>query len=145
MKFGFIIVEVTLAIGMILPCLNAKSKSNVYIAFGALNRTKKWNAAAIVEWVIALVYTFWVLSFVIDFLPAASPKNHQMNTTPGANLEEAAIENAGVAHDDSANRYGRTFGNNGDVHYPSGTTASGGVTHGWTNGHNKESDPRSMI
>jgi len=52
MKLFFIIVEIALA-----------------IAFGALNKAKKWNSAACVEWAIAFVYTFWVLSFVVDFLP----------------------------------------------------------------------------
>jgi len=58
MKLFFIIVEVCLA-----------------IAFGVLNKEKKWNAAACVEWVIAFVYTFWVLSFVVDFLPVIDHKH----------------------------------------------------------------------
>ena len=85
------------------------------------------------------------MSFVIDFLPAASPKHHQMNMASGPNLEEAAIANAGVVHDDAtAGRYGNTSSRNVETHYPSGTTATGAGTNGWTNGH-KESDPRSMI
>jgi len=112
LKFVFIIVEVALA-----------------VAFGVLNKTKHWNTAAVVEWVIALVYTFWVLSFVVDFLPAGSPEHHHLGGNSGPNMEEAAMANEGVAHDNSATRYGR----NGDMHYPSGTTASGGYTNG--NGH----------
>jgi len=65
MKLFFIIVEVALA-----------------IAFGALNRTHTYNAAACVEWIIAFVYTFWVLSFVVDFLPVMDVKDH---------MEEPAI------------------------------------------------------
>jgi hypothetical protein len=59
MKLFFIVVEIALA-----------------VAFGALNKTKAWNAAACVEWAIAFVYTFWVLSFVIDFLPVLNDKWH---------------------------------------------------------------------
>lgn len=53
-KLAFIIIEVALA-----------------IAFGVLQQYKMWNTAAIFEWVIALIFTFYVLSFVIDFLPSA--------------------------------------------------------------------------
>jgi cytochrome bd-type quinol oxidase subunit 2 len=53
-KFTFIIVEVALA-----------------IAFGVLQKASKWNTAAVLEWTIALIFTFYVLSFVIDFVPAA--------------------------------------------------------------------------
>jgi len=121
LKLVFIVVEVGLA-----------------VAFGVLNKKKRWNNAAIVEWVIALIYTFWVLSFVVDFLPAGSPEHHHMGGTSGPNMEEAAIANEGIAHDGTATRYGR----NGDVHYPSGTTASGGYTNGngYANGYgHKES------
>ena len=51
-KLTFILVEIALA-----------------IVFGVCNRMAR-NVAAIVEWVIALIFTFWVLSFLIDLLPA---------------------------------------------------------------------------
>jgi len=120
LKLVFIVVEVALA-----------------VAFGILNKKERWNAAAIIEWIIALIYTFWVLSFVVDFLPAGSPEHHHMGGHNGPNMEEAAIASEGVAHDNSAARYGRTFSPNGDMHYPSGTTASGGYANGngYANGH----------
>jgi len=34
------------------------------------------NGAAVVEWVVALVYTFYVWSFAIDFVPAVRTKKH---------------------------------------------------------------------
>jgi len=58
-KLSFIIVELALA-----------------IAFGVLNDKKMLNGAAVVEWVIALVYTFYVWSFAIDFIPAVRTKKH---------------------------------------------------------------------
>ena len=61
-KLAFIIIEVALA-----------------IVFGVSQEKGNRNLAAIVEWVIALIFTFWVLSFLIDLLPAvrSSRDNHR--------------------------------------------------------------------
>jgi len=132
LKLTFIIVEVALA-----------------IAFGVLNREKRWNAAAIVEWIIALIYTFWVMSFIIDFLPAGSPQHHHMNGDTGPNMEEAAMANQGVANDRSATRYGRSVSPEAHAHYPSGTTASGGYTNGNShmngNGYGHKENPTYRV
>ncbi|KAI9039084.1 Frag1/DRAM/Sfk1 family protein [Aspergillus affinis] len=60
-KASFVVVEVALA-----------------IAFGVLGRHygSKRNAAAVLEWVIALIFTFYVLSFVIDLLPSVRTRRH---------------------------------------------------------------------
>ncbi|KAL4776237.1 Frag1/DRAM/Sfk1 family-domain-containing protein [Aspergillus nidulans var. acristatus] len=60
-KAFFIVVEVALA-----------------IAFGICgwHRPHHRNAAAVLEWVIALVFTFYVLSFVVDLLPSVRTRNH---------------------------------------------------------------------
>ncbi|KAL4930614.1 Frag1/DRAM/Sfk1 family protein [Aspergillus undulatus] len=60
-KLFFIIVEVALAIG-----------------FGVCgwHEPHHRNAAAVLEWVIALVFTFYVLSFIIDLLPSVRTRNH---------------------------------------------------------------------
>jgi len=118
MKLTFIIVEVALA-----------------IAFGVLNRTKHWNGAAIVEWLIALIYTFWVLSFVIDFLPAAAPKHPFSASGNGMDMQEAAENDIPAQRNSHVDRYDRA-----DAHYPSGTTASftNGNGAGHTNGYYKE-------
>ncbi|KAI0502989.1 hypothetical protein F5B22DRAFT_579593 [Xylaria bambusicola] len=52
-KLIFVIVELALAIG-----------------FGVLSKREDWNHAAILEWVIALIFTFYVASFIIDLWPA---------------------------------------------------------------------------
>lgn len=57
-KLAFILVEVVLA-----------------IAFGACNFKNKYNAAGVLEWVIAFIFTFYVLSFFIDLLPAVHTKH----------------------------------------------------------------------
>jgi hypothetical protein len=80
-KLGFIVTEVALAIG-----------------FGVLTKhTRRQNSAAVLEWgksrmlearglvismliascpVIALIFTFYILSFVIDLLPAVRTRRH---------------------------------------------------------------------
>ncbi|KAJ5408318.1 hypothetical protein N7509_002201 [Penicillium cosmopolitanum] len=61
-KLAFIIIEVGLAIGFGV-CMNAKT-------------THKKNIGAVLEWVIAFVFTGYVLSFVIDLLPSVRTRRH---------------------------------------------------------------------
>lgn len=56
-KLFFIVVEVALC-----------------IAFGACSRAKKHNAAAIIEWIIAVVFSFYIFSFTVDLWPAMHTK-----------------------------------------------------------------------
>lgn len=58
-KLFFIVAEVILAI--------------IFISFSA---TKNWNLAAIFEWIVSLVFTFYVLSFIVDLLPSVRTKSH---------------------------------------------------------------------
>ncbi|TGZ83446.1 hypothetical protein EX30DRAFT_339622 [Ascodesmis nigricans] len=44
------------------------------ISFGACMYKKKHNAGAIIEWLIAFLFTFYVLSFFFDLRPRASTK-----------------------------------------------------------------------
>ena len=39
------------------------------------NKLKKWNAAAIIEWTVSFVFTFYVLSFFIDLIPAVGTQD----------------------------------------------------------------------
>ncbi|CAI6341425.1 unnamed protein product [Periconia digitata] len=75
-KLAFILVEVALA-----------------IAFGVMSRMKHYNTAAILEWTIAFVYFFYVLSFFIDFMPAIRSKNYQSNATE---MDMARAEGGGM-------------------------------------------------
>ena len=63
-KLAFIIIEVILAI-----CFG------VFQTSGHEHR----NTAAVLEWVVALVYAFYVASFYLDFLPARS-RNSEGNS-----------------------------------------------------------------
>ncbi|PGH07645.1 proteasome component ECM29 [Blastomyces parvus] len=58
-KLVFILLEVALA-----------------IAFGVTGQRNMKNQAAVLEWIIAYIFTFYVLSFVIDLLPAVRTRNH---------------------------------------------------------------------
>jgi len=57
-KLTFILVEVVLA-----------------IAFGVCNFKNKYNAAGVLEWAIAFIFTFYVFSFFIDLIPAVHTKH----------------------------------------------------------------------
>ncbi|PGH14846.1 hypothetical protein AJ80_05772 [Polytolypa hystricis UAMH7299] len=57
-KLIFIIVEFSLA-----------------VAFAASGRRHR-NAAAVLEWVVAFIFTFYIFSFIIDLLPSVRTRNH---------------------------------------------------------------------
>ena len=61
-KLAFILFEIALA-----------------IVFGTTSFTKRKNFAAVFEWIIALVFTFYVLTFFVDLVPAARSKQERTN------------------------------------------------------------------
>jgi hypothetical protein len=79
-KLAFIFVELGLA-----------------IAFGVLDDKDMYNSAAVLEWVIALIYTFYVWSFAIDFIPAVKMKG-------GFKSRETEVEMATAMEEESRNR-----------------------------------------
>ncbi|RFU79746.1 fk506 suppressor sfk1 [Trichoderma arundinaceum] len=58
-KLTFVLVEFVLA-----------------VVFVATNWSDNQNVAAVFEWIIAFIFTFYILSFVIDLLPAIRTKPH---------------------------------------------------------------------
>ena len=80
-KLCFIIVEVTLA-----------------IIFAATAWNHHQNIAAGVEWVIALIFTLYVLSFMLDLFPSVRSKKHvpQGWREQEATLEKDAERNGGL-------------------------------------------------
>ncbi|SPO00697.1 related to FK506 suppressor Sfk1 [Cephalotrichum gorgonifer] len=73
LKLFFIIIEVALC-----------------IAFGVLGRRKNRNAAAIVEWIIAFIFSFYIFSFTVDLWPAVHTKQMIMGeqrTRPGVRVK----------------------------------------------------------
>ncbi|RDW68470.1 hypothetical protein BP5796_09127 [Coleophoma crateriformis] len=61
-KLVFILIEVVLA-----------------IAFATCNFKSLFNAAAVLEWAIAFIFTFYVLSFFVDLIPAVHTKGHRFS------------------------------------------------------------------
>lgn len=59
MKLFFIVVEICVA-----------------IAFGATQAEDHRNAAAVLEWVLAFIFTFYIFTFVMDLAPAIKTKHH---------------------------------------------------------------------
>jgi len=96
-KLAFILIEVALA-----------------IAFGATQKAHQYNAAAVLEWAIAFIFFFYVLSFFMDFMPAVRTKNHQsretvMNVADQETAERHAMRGHGdAAHDQQYFRGGST-------------------------------------
>jgi len=71
MKLFFILGELCLAIG-----------------FGITSKLHAYNPAAILEWIIAFLYGFYVISYAIDFLPALQTRHHKHDTTQMQAAEE---------------------------------------------------------
>ena len=62
LKLTFILVEVALA-----------------VVFGVTSFRSQKNIAAVFEWIIALIFAFYVLTFFIDLLPASRSKQERTN------------------------------------------------------------------
>ena len=60
------------------------------IVFVIFTFTKRQNKAAVFEWIIALIFTFYVLTFFIDLLPASRSKQENTNQVV---LRELEMEN----------------------------------------------------
>ena len=84
MKLFFIIVEIFLA-----------------AVFVGTSFTTHKSIAAVFEWVIALIFTFYVLTFVVDLLPAS--QDHQKMT----NLELGHVDGAVEEHQGGSTANGR--------------------------------------
>jgi hypothetical protein len=82
MKLAFIIIEIALAIRKLDPDDFALCRTNTFKAFGIFEtKNDHQNAGAILEWTIAFVFTGYILSFVMDLLPAVRSKHHVSNET----------------------------------------------------------------
>lgn len=104
-KLTFILVEVALA-----------------IVFAATTFSTKKNVAAVFEWTIAFIFTFYVLTFFVDLLPAA--RDTQMRT----NVERFHMQDV-----ENGNGY---FNGNGNGH-----VNGNGVLNGTGNGANGHYKP----
>ncbi|KAM0802820.1 Frag1/DRAM/Sfk1 family-domain-containing protein [Usnea florida] len=97
LKLMFIIVEVIFA-----------------IIFAATSFNSKQNVAAVFEWIVAFVFTFYVLTFFIDLLPAARSTQEHSNAelmhpkraeNVGATMNPAGPTNGMTANGVNGNAY----------------------------------------
>ncbi|KAG9241857.1 SFK1-like membrane protein [Calycina marina] len=79
-KLAFIFIELALA-----------------IAFAVCNFKYNYNAAAVLEWAVSFVFTFYVLSFVYDLIPAVKTKGAPFNRS--TEMEQEANDPEARAHD----------------------------------------------
>jgi hypothetical protein len=89
-KLAFILIEVILA-----------------IIFAATNFKNQENVAAVFEWIISLVFTFYVLSFLLDLLPSVRTKHH----VPQGFREGPAIEKGQTMHQHQGAEYEQNLTN----------------------------------
>jgi len=87
-KLVFILVEIALA-----------------IAFGVCNFRDKFNAAGVLEWAIAFIFTFYVFSFFIDLIPAVHTK-HSARKSWGTDGETEMQREANDGKEGVDNRMG---------------------------------------
>lgn len=74
-KLSFILIEICLA-----------------IAFAVTNFKGEYNAAAVLEWAVSFIFTFYVFSFFIDLIPAVHTKHSQPKFGDGNNETEMQQE-----------------------------------------------------
>lgn len=124
-KLAFILIEFALA-----------------VVFVSTTFTHNRNVAAVFEWIVALVFTFYILSFLLDLLPSVRSRNHQpqgwRNT---ADAEKANGTHAPLGADsqgpNSHNDDGNTLPSNGAYR---GTTMTNGSAHPPTTSNQQHGD-----
>ncbi|KAK4229830.1 Frag1/DRAM/Sfk1 family-domain-containing protein [Podospora fimiseda] len=87
-KLTFVIIEILLA-----------------IAFVSCTFTKHYNAGAVLEWIIAFIFSAYVFSFAVDLYPAVKTKGHNTPTKkrPG---EIGGLGGGALSENESENRFG---------------------------------------
>lgn len=87
------------------------------------------------EWIIALVYTFFVLSFFLDFIPAVRTKHHQSRETEDQMaMNESAVAPGPAAGYGGEDRYSQPAGYTAGRHYANTDSYASDYTDG-TNGY----------
>jgi len=89
------------------------------IAFGTLGHYEHYNAAAVCEWTVALIYTFYVWSFAIDFIPAVRTRHYAAKDQEDIGMAAMHDEPRNGDYDGSAQNY--TEG----TAYPNGRVTNG--------------------
>jgi hypothetical protein len=77
---------------------------------------KSQNSAAVLEWVISFIFTFYVMSFFLDLFPAVRTGIHSQRTDMENPVKNSKVEQIG-----SYTNSHPTMGN-GSEHAPTGDT-----------------------
>ena len=110
-KLAFIVVEVVLA-----------------IAYGSLLYKERYNPGAVLEWVISLIFTFYILTFLIDLLPAVRSKHPRPHHTGPTEVEMGVEGSDAVQTGRYANGEPAEDGlANGPSHHPGAHADGNGV------------------
>ncbi|CAK7568625.1 MAG: hypothetical protein SEPTF4163_006621 [Sporothrix epigloea] len=92
-KLTFVLVEILLA-----------------IVFVSLTFSHHTNGGAIVEWIIALIFTFYVFSFTIDLYPAVHTSHHNQRVHEKSGVMESSHSGTTTVHpSDGMNTSGTTI------------------------------------
>jgi len=103
------------------------------IVFGIMNFNGHYNVAAVFEWVVSLVFTFYVLSFIVDLWPAVHSgpeRRYSLNPMRSNEINEEYRRThgpMGLPRDTIDSE--RTLGANSSTH-PSGGGVVGGASAG---------------
>lgn len=152
MKIIFIVIEIALAIRKWMLVVSIWSKDRMLIwstAFGIFESEvddTHINTSAVLEWAVAFIFFFYVLTYIVDLLPAV--RHHERMSHPGfaemGMLDKVERVNG---HTNGNNGYpnetdGYTNGTNGTNGYTNGidgtngyTNGTNGYTNGYTNGN----------
>lgn len=79
------------------------------LAFGVLGDKVEYNRAAILEWTISLIYILYILSFIMDFLPAVHSKHNRF-----PDIREMGQHEVNGPSVSGGPVYSETFSNNSD-------------------------------
>ncbi|KAI5358963.1 hypothetical protein Slin15195_G114120 [Septoria linicola] len=116
-KLGFILVEIALA-----------------VSFAVMGQQGRYQRAAVLEWVISLIYIFYQWSFIIDFLPATRTRHKSdrylppvkrtddemaMNTEANGNMMGGPVYTSGGTNGTAAPAYANAqYGEQNGRYYP---------------------------
>lgn len=71
------------------------------IVFASTSFTHHQNVAAVFEWLVAFIYTFYVLSFIVDLWPSVRTKSHVPQGVKDMNMAENGMHNGRFSQQDT--------------------------------------------
>jgi len=114
LKLAFILVEIAMAIAFFVCTFRGSRNAGAVLVSqsDSLNKPRSGSLTYHQEWVVALIFTFYVFTFFVDLLPAVRTKHHQ-SSAPQLELGH----NSGGSH--FTNGHDQSIGN-GEYGYVNG-------------------------